>query len=868
MVQRLKILIGSYCFLAFLLSAHVCTAQFTDNFSDGNFTASPVWGGSTTDFIVNGSAQLQLNNSVASTSKLSASHAVSSIDNFEWQVYVRQSFAPSGSNFGRVYLVSDQPDLEGPLNGYYLQFGEALSSDAVELFKQTGLTSTSVCRATDGAIATTVNLRVRVLRSNTGLWQLLIDYTGGTNFVLETSGTDATFTTSAFLGVFCVYTSSNATRFYYDDFYMGPEILDTTPPSIVSVDVLSSTELNVVFNENVEGTSSQLVSNYSVDNSVGNPIAADLQLDGKTVHLTFAQFLPNGVNCILSVSGVMDLRNNPITIENGNFLFFQAIAKDIIINEIFADPSPSVGLPEIEFVEIYNRSNKIIDLLNWKITDGATTGLIPSHLIFPGEHVILTYASTAAQFNSFGTVLPVSNFPTLNNTGDALVLIDNTDIIIDNVIYSDAWYRDDDKKQGGFTLELIDSANPCGEDDNWTASEAGNGGTPGTQNAVFANKPDVTGPKLVSAIPTSETELVLTFNEKLDNQLPSLTDFIITPSNSISQISFIDSSLKLLRLTLSTSLQSGTVYSIEAQNIYDCNQNSINTDFDVAVFGLPQQAVSSDIVINEVLFNPRPTGVDFVEVYNNSEKFINLKNWTVANYENGVILNSKIITVEDFLLAPDQYVVFTKDKNIVKGEYISSVEENLFWVADLPTLNNDKGTLALIDQQNHVIDFLNYADDYHSIFINDDEGVSLERISFTVATNDRANWKSASSTVGFATPGYINSNVRDEQTFGKITISPEVFEPVIGQPSFTQIHYNFEQGGYVVNVKILDFQGREIKQLANNATLGTEGFFRWDGDTDAGAKARTGYYVVWVEVFNANGQLNTFRKRVVVASKF
>ena len=98
-------------------------------------------------------------------------------------------------------------------------------------------------------------------------------------------------------------------------------------------------------------------------------------------------------------------------------------------------------------------------------------------------------------------------------------------------------------------------------------------------------------------------------------------------------------------------------------------------------------------------------------------------------------------------------------------------------------------------------------------------------------------------------------------------MSPEAFEPITGQPNFTQIHYSFDQGGFVANVKILDFHGREVKHVVNNAVLGTEGFFRWDGDRDDGTKARTGYYVVWVEVYNASGQLDTYRKRVVVAAR-
>ena len=86
--------------------------------------------------------------------------------------------------------------------------------------------------------------------------------------------------------------------------------------------------------------------------------------------------------------------------------------------------------------------------------------------------------------------------------------------------------------------------------------------------------------------------------------------------------------------------------------------------------------------------------------------------------------------------------------------------------------------------------------------------------------------------------------------------------------NYTKINYNFDQGGYVANVKIYDAQGRTIKQLADNEILGTEGFFRWDGDADNGSKARVGYYVVAFEVFNDRGVVKTFRKRVVVATKF
>ena len=81
---------------------------------------------------------------------------------------------------------------------------------------------------------------------------------------------------------------------------------------------------------------------------------------------------------------------------------------------------------------------------------------------------------------------------------------------------------------------------------------------------------------------------------------------------------------------------------------------------------------------------------------------------------------------------------------------------------------------------------------------------------------------------------------------------------------FSKINYKFDQGGKVANVKILDPDGRLIKTLALNETLGLEGFYRWDGDRDDGSRARAGYYVVWFEVFDSSGSVSVFRKRAVI----
>jgi hypothetical protein len=942
----------------------VCYSQVVDDFSDGDFSSSPAWAGNTSQFIVNTSLQLQLNNTVAAKSYLSTSFVVPSIDNFEWQGYVKQSFAPSGTNFGRVYLVSDQQDLTQPLNGYYLQFGEALSNDAVELFRQSGTTSTSVCRGTNASIAASFALRFKVTRDNIGVWSLLVDHVGGNNFVQEATGTDASFTSSNYFGVLCTYTVSNATKFYYDDFIARPLAApDISPPTIISIQVPASNSLSVLFSETLDAASAQAVSNYSANNNIGSPSSAVLQSDGKTVLLTFNSPFTNGVQNQLSVSSVKDLAGNmmansslpflfyqpditPPTVSNvavtsanslsvlfselidasssqnvsnysvnnnlGNpatailqadgktvflnfgssfvnglqhslnissvkdtaknimtstafpFLFFQpnpVQKKDLIFTELFADPSPQVGLPNAEFVEIYNRSSNAIDLKNWIFSDGVSKATFTSQIILPNEYWIVTSSANAKLFS--GNVIGVSNFPTLNNDGDHLTLKINNQTI-DSVNYSLDWYHDTDKQDGGWTLELIDPNNTCSEGENWTSSEDASGGTPGKQNSVFANKPDLTGPMLKTVVALSDSVLQLSFDEKLEKDLSSVS-IILEPSVSVSKKYFADPVLLTIEVALQQKLQVRTPYTVTVSNLTDCAGNFVQTQFNKLTFALSETSDSLDVVINEILFNPKSGGVDFVEIYNRSPKFINLKNWNLANNSGGQLTNPKIISATDFILAPSSYIAFTSDPSIVLSQYPQAIPIKLFKTS-LPSMPDDEGSIVIASDQTKMIDSFSYSEKFHSPFIKDSEGVSLERVSFTEPTNESSNWKSASATVGFATPGYVNSNSRPESLINEnaVSLEPEIFSPSVPGMDFTKINYRFDQSGKVANIKVLDAQGRLIKTVANNETLAFEGFYRWDGERDDGTHARLGYYVVWFEIFDNSGSVQIFRKRAVI----
>lgn len=544
--------------------------------------------------------------------------------------------------------------------------------------------------------------------------------------------------------------------------------------------------------------------------------------------------------------------------------------RDVVISEFMADPSPRQELPEVEYIELYNRSGRPFSMTGWSISDGSSNAELPAAEIQHNEYVILCSSNAVAELARYGKVFGLTGFPALNNTGDAIILRHNHHTLIDSVLFSDAWYKDERKAEGGWSLEKIDLENTCGEEDNWEASIDPRGGTPGSANAVTASKPDVQGPTLTAVFVEDERKLIVSFNEKLAAELPQITDFKIEPMVAIENIQFASTDLRTLALTLSEALEKNTAYQLTVINVFDCAGNGIAPEPNAGLFAIPDVPLAGDILINEILFNPRPGGVDFVEVVNVSSKFVDLTKLLLCNVENDLPINQQMITATPVILKPGEYLALTEDKSILKSDYNQTVEAYTREVKTLPALNDDKGTIAIITTEGTFLDMFSYTKDLHSPFLENDEGVSLERISLGQPTQDANNWKSASTHSNYATPGYVNSQVRLSNTpnDGEVTVVPELFEPVYGQPDFTEIQYQFGTSGHVANVKIVDTQGRVVKELATNVLLGTSGVFRWDGDTDSGAKARIGYYMVWMEVYDNGGKVTNYRKRIGVVARF
>ena len=996
----------------------------------------PAWVGTRSHFIVNSTQQLQLNNTVAGTSFLTTSFAPllndtqNSYQSLEWDIYVRLAFAGSANNYGRIFLMSNDDDLTKALTGFYIQLGEAGSNDAVELFRLSNGTSTSICRAENGTIASAFAINLRITRSEEGQWVIGIDYNGGSNFQEAATGIDATFIPCRAFGILCVYTVGNATRFYFDDIYAGPPRLPPPPPEIpevgdvvineffpdpspsvglpaqefveiynrsektielkdwrlgdaatlatltnaslgpgeyliltppagaipysefgrtlsvvgfpslnnngdairllspqgVTIDSLTYTlawyqdqtksnggytierlnpetssidptnwmvsqvsiggtpgKVNSVFGRNPDSKKPTVLSHAFMNDStlrivfsepmererLGDPTNYRLSRTGFTkitaeqdppqaIQLSFSK-MENGYDYTLTISRVSDLAGNELDPVEIKFLFFitrKVYLKDIIITEMMVDPTPVVQLPEAEYVEIRNRSKHPINLAGWTLEDPVSRATLPKFILHANSYLVLTANANVSKYSFITNVIGVPNFPSLGNAADRITLRSPDKSLIDSVSYTNAWYRNLEKADGGWSMELIDTENLCAEEDNWAASEDPRGGTPGIVNSINGNKPDISPPKLVRAVPITRRIVELVFNERLgDGAIQA--QYSITPGMGNITSRFKNQARREILLTMDDELQLRQNYTIGMVGVQDCSGNyGLTEEINVMI---PEAAEVGDIVINEILFNPKPNAFDFLEIINNSDKYIDINGWRIANRT-----ASESISTFDGILIPRQHCVFTPSRASLESNYPRAVGKRVFEMR-LPSFPDDSGYAALLDQNGRVMDEFEYSAKMHSSMLRDVEGVSLERISPRVASSDLHNWHSAASVVGYATPGFQNSATTPEFVGSDLGI--EVIPPIIRTQAttpFTQIHYRLDRIGMVANVVVVDMDGRLVKEIVNSATLGAEGFFQWDGDNSRGERAPVGYYTIWFQAFDLDGTVITRRRRVVV----
>lgn len=845
-------------------------SQTSDDFEDGNFITNPEWTGNQELFKVNSDFRLQLYDDEENQVYLGTANSV--MVNTEWRCWVKLSFSPSGNNNARYYLVSDKNDLEGSLNGYFLQFGESGSNDAIELFRQDGGEITSVCRGTEGIISTSFEIRVKVTRDDVGNWKLFVDQNGGEDFTFEAEGADNTYSQTSRIGFLCKYTSSNSSKMYFDDVYAGPFIVDNDPPVLLNIETETDSTATLQFNEVLNEESAAVVENYLVDNGIDNPsIAYRDEIDASLIRLAFDQKFELGRNYFMSVTGVKDLAENIMNPQQMEFSYYQPQPFDVVINEIMADPTPPVGLPEYEYLELYNQTESNINLDGWTLIIG-TSEKIFSSIILPASGYLILAKETAQVLSQFGEFYGFSSF-SLTNSGQTVELISNNGITISHISYTDNWYSNPEKEDGGWSIEQKNPANICSGYENWTASEDSKGGTPGAINSVANNS--ILLPQLSSFEVTTNNIMQLYFNQTMDEESLSNNEvYVVNGSVGTPEYvyTFIDEP-KRVELYFNNTFNTGIIYELTIKNsLMNCMQLSLISDTIVS-FGLPDSIEKNDVVINEILFNPWTNGEDYVELYNRSDKVIDLYTLLIGSVKesppNPPDTTKNNIVNNQSLLLPGEYVALSVSPETVKKQYDTQSPNAFLKVEPFPSYNNDEGQILLTSYDDIVIDSFSYSEDMQFPLLIYFDGVALERINPDVSAANKNNWHSAAESVGFGTPGYKNSQyVSNIITDDDIVIEPQIFSPDNdGFDDIINIKYGFDKPGYVMSATVFNAGGYPVRKLVNNEYLGTEGSVSWDGMQDDNSKAPVGIYVFFITVYDVDGNVKKYKKMGVLAAK-
>lgn len=661
--------------------------------------------------------------------------------------------------------------------------------------------------------------------------------------------------------------TGNAARWIMDDFEFGDFEPDLTPPLVNLVRGYDEKIVEVIFNEGLDPVFSTFILNYELEGQLLQK--AELKNDS-IVYLFSNQALIKGQNYKLKIRQIPDLEGNFMKDTLLTLSFFDPTdipPKGLVINEIMPAPKADLDLPNVEYVELFNASEQDfrLDELTW--ANSRTSTALPLDWIARGEYLILAPENQALALAGYGRVLPIKNWPTLLNSADVLTLSKNERKVVDQLSYTTASWRGTEFANGGYSLEVLNPFYSCDQSALIQASKDPLRGTPGRQNSVFSLEVDLEKPTIIRSFFRDESSIILDFSKAI---FPGLNEknLSIEPALSISEVVFEKSNRILIRLNFPAVANSS--YRLSFIDILDCSGNSLEQNKSIDLV-LPVPAKIGDLIINELLFNPKTGFPKFVEIQNTTTSTLEFSTWRLANLDdNGNPAQVRALGVENLQIPPKGYVVFTTNSSLLLSAYPNGDGTAFYQLSSLPSYPISGGNVVLLDGNSKVAEIFSYSEDLHHPLLRDPKGVSLERISSSTPINNLSNWHSASGIAGNATPGRKNSQYISAEYDGNIIqIEPEVFDPEgSAGNTFTSIKYELEQAGWIGSFRIYSISGQLIQSLAQNEILGTRGLFTWTGTDSFGKIVRPGYYILLVELFDLSGNLKSIKKTIVVATRF
>lgn len=461
----------------------------------------------------------------------------------------------------------------------------------------------------------------------------------------------------------------------------------------------------------------------------------------------------------------------------------------ILINEIMYSPLNF----EPEWIELFNNSNYDINILSWSVEDILTNPVnrsVDEEYLFPADsYLIISKSKSIYDFHK-SIKVPVLEVPfaNLNNDEDGVVIKDFNGKTIDSVLYSSDWGGN-----GGKSLERINTNFESTNPNSWGSSIDIEGGTPGRINSITPKEYDLSVMSLnsIPPYPIKNEKINLTvkiFNYGMFDADNFKVQFYTYENHNEMIFETIDNlylkSSDSLVVTSAKSVNLVDTIKVAVVIEYENDQDEVNNYTDrVIIPGFNKNT----ILINEIMFKPSENQPEWIEIVNNTDSAVNIKNWQVGD------LNSRtILTSADVIVNPGELAVII-ERNTNLNDDIFSIETNL------PSFGNIKDAVIIYDYRNAVMDSV-----YYNVGSSFEEGRSLERIELESASTNQDNWIFSLSP-DKSTPGKENSILTiPNYSFGQAVISEIMFDPEISNSEFIELFNNsnseIELGGWKLKV--------------------------------------------------------------------
>jgi hypothetical protein len=348
------------------------------------------------------------------------------------------------------------------------------------------------------------------------------------------------------------------------------------------------------------------------------------------------------------------------------------------------------------------------------------------------------------------------------------------------------------------------------------------------------------------------------------------TSFILDQGMGAPDAKIISPDSCSVELVFNKNFEKGKIYNLQTSGLTDLAGNELVIK--QQSIGIIEKTEVGDLIINEVMFENPENSLEYIEIYNNSEKVLDVSGLIFTTRKTDPLLfNTGNAIPPKTTLLPNEFLAICSNAEIVRN-YHSCPTESKIVTTDWSSLNNESSTLVLKSAINDTVyDELTYNVKWHHALVKNPKGVALERINPNLPTQDAATWHSASSESNYGTPGYKNSQFREINSTEIIEkfvwTDPEAFSPDNdGVDDICFIRYKTDSNGYIANAVILNAVGMKVFQLASNILLSNEGFIVWDGRTTTGKNANAGIYILYFEMFNPENGIRKQQKLPIVVS--